>query len=95
MITFNLEIFEDVLQNREELIVVLRDTPLQEKILLDTQGEGPSLRQCGLIKLLEETDIDLSRIRVNTPNLYEELPVQRRPLPGKFNYWFKSFSSLS
>ena len=90
MITFNLEIFEDVLQNREELIVVLRDTPLQEKILLDTQGEGPSLRQCGLIKLLEETDIDLSRIRVNTPNLYEELPVQRRPLPGKFNYWFKA-----
>ena len=42
-----------------------------------------------IIKLLEETDVDLSRIRVVTPNLYEKLPIQRRPLLGKFNYWFK------
>ena len=90
MITFQLEIFDDRLINREQLLTVLKDTPVTEQILLDTQGEGPSLHQCGLIKLLEETDVNLSRIIVNTPNLYEELPIQRHPLPGKFNNWFKT-----
>ena len=89
MRTFELEIFDDQLLNKEQLIAVLKNTPSHEEIVLGTRGEGPSLHQCGLIKLLEERDVDLSRIKVITPNLYEELPIRRRELPGKFNYWFK------
>ena len=59
MMTFELEIFEDQLLNREQLIAVLKDTPVTEQIVLDTRGEGPSLHQCGLIKLLKDFIVPL------------------------------------
>jgi len=88
MLTFNLQIFEDQLLNSDDLLNFLTSTT--EEVELSTQGEGPSLHQCGLIKLLEENNIDLSRIKVRTPNFYEQLPVERIYNRYKFSYWFRS-----
>ena len=86
--TFNLRIFEDTILDRDKLLEFLKTT--SGPVILDTLGEGPSLNQCGLVDILNESGKSFSDIQVITPNLYEKLPIQRIPLPGKFNYWFKA-----
>lgn len=90
MATFNLQIFEDQLLNKDDLLALLESAPSDEIITLDTQGEGPCLTACGIVDLLLESKRDLSKIAIRTPNKTEQLPVRIIPDPHRFSYWFRS-----
>ena len=88
MTTFNLEIFEDQLLNKEELVELLETTPKSQSIILDTQGEGPSLYECGVIDVILSSKKPKSTISVRTPNRYETLPVKVLTRYNRWNYHF-------
>ena len=72
--TFNLRVFEDTILDRDELLEFLKTTAGQ--VNLDTLGEGPSLNECRLVDILNESGKPFSDIQVITPNEVEELPVK-------------------
>ena len=87
--TFNLRVFEDTILDRDELLEFLKTTAGQ--VNLDTLGEGPSLNECGLVDILNESGKPFSDIQVITPNEVEELPIKcttNRIGNFTFNYWF-------
>jgi len=88
MATFNLQIFDDIIVNRNELIEFLKTTT--GPVELDTLGEGPSLGQCGLLDILNESGKDLNEIKVRTPNKVEQLPIDSIGDQHRFSYWFRS-----
>lgn len=88
MTTFNLQIFDDTILNRDQLVEFLKTTT--GPVELDTLGEGPSLVQSGLLDILNESSKDLSEIKVKTPNNVEQLPVKTVGDPNRFGYWFRS-----
>jgi hypothetical protein len=89
MATFNLQIFEDQLLNRDQLISFLKQTPKEESIILSTSMEGPSLHQCGVVAVLIASGRDLNTVRVDTPNYYERLPIKHVYQEPKWNHWFQ------
>lgn len=88
MITFNLHIFEDQLINRDDFVDFLKYTPQDVDIVLSTSMEGPSLAQCGVVKLLLDSDRDLTKIKVDTPNTVEQLPIEYLSKPT-WSHWFR------
>lgn len=88
MLTFNLQIFDDTILNRDQLEEFLKTTT--GPVELNTLGEGPSLVQCGLVDILNKSGKDLSEIKVRTPNKVEQLPIESIGDHHRFSYWFRS-----
>ena len=88
MTTFNLQIFDDTISNRDQLVEFLKTTT--GPVELDTLCEGPSLIQCGLIDILNESGKDINEIKIRTPNKVEQLPIEIIEDRNKFSFWFRS-----
>ena len=88
MLTFNLHIFEDHLLNSEDFIKFLNETPADKDIVLSTQMEGPSLRQCGVVDILLNSGRDLTKIKVETSNTVEDLPIEY-VRKNAWSHWFQ------
>lgn len=90
MKTFELNIFDEVLNNGEELRQFLDDNP--ETVCISARKEGPSLEYCGVLAILDEhcerTGRDPDTIYVDTTNFVEE--YRYRKLPGRHHWWHNS-----
>lgn len=98
MNTFELNIFDDRLYNADDLKKFLEDNP--GRIALDTRKEGPSLKYCGVIDILDEhcrsTGRDKETITIVTVNQVEEYEYPKTTLTHAWwNACVKSYNRAS
>jgi len=95
MKTFELNIFDEQLNNGDELKQFLDDNP--ETVCLSARMEGPSLEYCGVLAILDEhcerTGREPRTIIIENMNTAEELPYPRRG-QGSSHWWSSCKMSL-
>lgn len=93
MKTFELNIFDEQLNNGDELKQFLDDNP--ETVCVSARMEGPSLEYCGVLAILDEhcerTRRDPKTICIDTTNLVEEYVYPK--LSERHHWWHSSLQA--